>query len=315
MSGGSSCKVPVGTHFGVFGIFICSFLAGLAALLPLRPIRIEDIAGDKDGVIISTSHFHCVLARAGSRRVYFRATKIHTLDTNWEWRVRFDGAFKLILVKGNGLPATAGQYESFESASGMVYLRFPDVLLALGILGVPFPCWAFVFVGLVLLTTFLGGVGPLACICLALLGVTFAAIALLYSHYISNRTMLSNRLKVYRQRILKRNPKPTSCPKGPGRALPVSSFIELYEFFYEVGARNMYFVEPHIVKPLTEPFQLSYAELVGPVQVQFFVSHFWGLDFRKTVQAMTHHAKSHSRRVVDLCGSLTINPKTLNPKP
>ena len=39
----------------------------------------------------------------------------------------------------------------------------------------------------------------------------------------------------------------------------------------------MYYVRGNIIKPLTEPFQLSWAEMVGPDPMEWFVSHYWGM--------------------------------------
>lgn len=52
--------------------------------------------------------------------------------------------------------------------------------------------------------------------------------------------------------------------------------------FFEafIKERSMYYVCSNIVKPLTEPFQLSFAEVVGPTAMQWFVSHYWGMAVR-----------------------------------
>ena len=42
----------------------------------------------------------------------------------------------------------------------------------------------------------------------------------------------------------------------------------------------MYYVCSNIVKPLTEPFQLSFVELIGPTAMAWFVSHYWGMSAR-----------------------------------
>eukprot|EP00439_Symbiodinium_sp_Y106_P059078 s5603_g8.t1 len=49
---------------------------------------------------------------------------------------------------------------------------------------------------------------------------------------------------------------------------------ELYEKFAAfIKDRNMYYIDPNILRQLTSTRKLSYAELVGPQQVQWFVSH------------------------------------------
>ena len=54
----------------------------------------------------------------------------------------------------------------------------------------------------------------------------------------------------------------------------------------------MYYVCSNIVKPLTEPFKLSFSELVGPTQIQWFVSHYWGMPIRHFGHAIRKHAQS-----------------------
>ena len=55
----------------------------------------------------------------------------------------------------------------------------------------------------------------------------------------------------------------------------------------------MYYVSANIVKPLTEPFQLSFAELVGPTKIAWFVSHYWGMPVRHFNDAIRKHAQSY----------------------
>ena len=53
----------------------------------------------------------------------------------------------------------------------------------------------------------------------------------------------------------------------------------------------MYYVCSNIVKPLTEPFQLSFVELVGSTSIQWFVSHYWGMPVRHFSDAIRKHAQ------------------------
>lgn len=53
----------------------------------------------------------------------------------------------------------------------------------------------------------------------------------------------------------------------------------------------MYYVASNIVTPLTERSQLSYAELVGPKRVEWFVSHYWGRPFKDFVASLRKHAE------------------------
>ena len=59
--------------------------------------------------------------------------------------------------------------------------------------------------------------------------------------------------------------------------------------------RSMYYVCFNIVKPLTAPFQLSFAEVVGPTSIEWFVSHYWGMPLRHFGDAIRKHSESYQR--------------------
>ena len=65
--------------------------------------------------------------------------------------------------------------------------------------------------------------------------------------------------------------------------------LRFFEIF--IKERSMYYVCSNIVKPLTEPFQLSFVELVGPTGIQWFVSHYWGMPVRHFIDAIRKHAQ------------------------
>ena len=54
----------------------------------------------------------------------------------------------------------------------------------------------------------------------------------------------------------------------------------------------MYYVCSNLVIPLTRPYKLSYAEMVGPSEVVWFVSHYWGMGLRHFVEAITSHTNT-----------------------
>ena len=53
-----------------------------------------------------------------------------------------------------------------------------------------------------------------------------------------------------------------------------------------------YYLCSNLVKPLTQKVELSYAEMVGPSRVQWFVSHFWGMPFAHFVRCLKGHAQN-----------------------
>lgn len=54
----------------------------------------------------------------------------------------------------------------------------------------------------------------------------------------------------------------------------------------------MYYVCDNLVMPLTAPERLSFADLLGSGEANWFISHFWGMKFKDFVASITHHAKS-----------------------
>ena len=53
----------------------------------------------------------------------------------------------------------------------------------------------------------------------------------------------------------------------------------------------MYYLDSNLLRPLTANSRLSYSELAGPRQVQWFVSHYWGSSFQHFVSAVQRHAE------------------------
>jgi len=84
------------------------------------------------------------------------------------------------------------------------------------------------------------------------------------------------------------------CSRGPERALTAGKLHDFLQFFETfIKERSMYYVCSNIVMPLTKPYKLSFAELVGPTQIQWFVSHYWGMPVRHFGHAIRKHAQSH----------------------
>ena len=57
----------------------------------------------------------------------------------------------------------------------------------------------------------------------------------------------------------------------------------------------MYYVCANIVKPLTEPFKVSLVELLGPVEINWFVSHSWQMPVRHFGDSVFKHAQSDQK--------------------
>ncbi|CAK8995424.1 LINE-1 retrotransposable element ORF2 protein (ORF2p) (Long interspersed element-1) (L1) (Retrovirus-related Pol polyprotein LINE-1) [Includes: Reverse transcriptase [Durusdinium trenchii] len=86
------------------------------------------------------------------------------------------------------------------------------------------------------------------------------------------------------------------CRRGPDRSMTAGKLQDFLQFFEAfIKERSMYYVCSNIVKPLTEPFQMSFAELVGPTKIQWFVSHYWGMPVRHFHESIRRHAQSYDR--------------------
>jgi len=164
-----------------------------------------------------------------------------------------------------------------------------------GFLRLPLIAWVLIL--LILVSVCIGVVSlntPEIATCFA-----FAVLAVALFHLArwrrSRRTQIRKSHEIWRLRLLERHPRPKECERGPKRALRAEQLIDLYNFFQaHIRGRNMYYICPNIVKPLTSRLKLSYAELAGPSGVDWFVSHYWGMPFKDFVSSITKHAQSVS---------------------
>jgi len=86
--------------------------------------------------------------------------------------------------------------------------------------------------------------------------------------------------------------KPEEVPRGAARAVEIESISNLLvQFQFFIGNRNMYYVNTNILLPITKPFGLSFAEMVGPKQTKYFVSHYWGTPFEHSMHSIIKHAQ------------------------
>mmetsp|Transcript_56472 Transcript_56472/g.171979 ORF Transcript_56472/g.171979 Transcript_56472/m.171979 type:complete len:220 (+) Transcript_56472:1-660(+) len=171
-------------------------------------------------------------------------------------------------------------------------------LFGRGVLGVPA---AFVFAGLLVGDFFLAAylltnvhadrrlkAGLVASVLVAL-GLLAGAVWVHVSKWAAAETPLSDSLKAFRKSL---PATPVRSERGPTRAVAVQHILNLFDAFEaHIRNRNMYYVSENIVKALTKPHKVSYAEFVGPRALSWFVSHFWGMPFRHCVESVRLHAK------------------------
>ncbi|CAK9108991.1 Uncharacterized protein SCF082_LOCUS50656 [Durusdinium trenchii] len=123
-------------------------------------------------------------------------------------------------------------------------------------------------------------------LCLALLFLV------LWKLVIRSRTTLNLKLQTYEHiRREDGHRKTKEVMRGPSRGIRVWKILDLYEHFQAlIRDRNMYYLDPNIIRPLTASVRLSFSELVGPDQVEWFVSHWWGTPVAVYCDALKRHA-------------------------
>merc|ERR1712232_716205 len=111
----------------------------------------------------------------------------------------------------------------------------------------------------------------------------------------SHVTPMQRHLNDFRSLLKQQCPTPTLRPKGPQRAVEIGKVVELHNFFSSfVRDRTAYYLDANILRPLTKPDRVSYAELAGASQLQFFCSHYWGTPFVHFCDAVSKHAQTCS---------------------
>ncbi|CAE7843298.1 FRAS1 [Symbiodinium necroappetens] len=82
------------------------------------------------------------------------------------------------------------------------------------------------------------------------------------------------------------------CKRGPERAITAKQLVDFVEFFQGfILQRTMYYVNDNIIQPLTKRDAVSFAEMVGPSPVAWFVSHYWGTALRHFADSVRKHAQ------------------------
>jgi hypothetical protein len=191
--------------------------------------------------------------------------------------------------------------ESMDTSMGtLTYRRFPLELLNTGRF-MPRLASAGWFTVAGLLVIFMGSIQEVDAIIAVSFGVTSAVLVAWYERhrYSAHHTPISWTLARFVTKLRETNVVPQKCKRGPDRAVTVGKLYELYSCFQSFflssvasRSRNMYYLASNIVKPLTRPQLLSFSELVGPSQIRFFVSHYWGDPFDKFVESIVRHAQT-----------------------
>lgn len=278
-------------------------LGTLSLLMPLsvnklqlvgRPIHIEDISPGGERVIIKSVRPH----RLCKRRIdaIFVRTGHFMLDSNRRFQVRPIDTARLELLDEDGKPlpqrvdASMGELR-LSASQGLVYTMLPGPF-PMPVLPFALLFWAMAAIGLSIISheprvrIVEAVIASVVSLLLGLMG------SLLQRYFVAkSQTSLADCIRQFDDDL--NNPSPKACERGPGRAVTALKLFAFYEYFSGfIRDRTMYYIDPNIVRPLTHAYKLSFAERIGPSQVQWFISHWWGTMSRNFIAAIKKHAMS-----------------------
>lgn len=273
----------------LLGCALCFTAVSLCFNTLWRTIPLVDVRRHGDHVILETRGPHqlATWTKAGILKVVIAGTS-GTLDG--EYYARIQTSERLELVDINGFPITNAVV---EVSIGRLGLKFPEEfvwshsgfniprLLWIGVLS----CGAALTASAIDLRVFFVELS---------LSVVISGIVNLLRRYVWYPTSpIIQRIKHHREILHAANPTPQPSNRGPHRAVTARQLEDLFEFFHSyIGDRNMYYMADNILKPITRKLKLSYAELAGPHEVEWFVSHYWGNSFKEFVRSVCAHAQS-----------------------
>lgn len=248
-----------------------------------RFIRIEDISIKDNSLVITVCHSHHLRkGRVRSLQICFQKTACSELD---DPKAMFQGE----VVSNDRIVIRAKEDQvfsaKFEAAQGTLCVSAWQTIIFTKLL---VPQIALEIAGALAAGWFLSN-----CERIVAVGVSFAVGLFVGMRALPHKVMtnLDKQIYNYRKGHVRQ---PVRVPRGPGRAITAGRLSEFYDNFQSIiRNRNMYFICPNIMMHLTNPFKCSFAELIGPNQVDFFISHWWGEEFIYTIASIKGHA-SHS---------------------
>jgi len=262
-----------------------------------RKVRVLDVSNIEGKLIVTTLGSHLMWhnwRRRSSTRVRLAHTAHPCLDDpHQRFRARVIGSNKLELLGHDGYPIL----EDWVTSRGTISQPFPieliDTKSVAGFLpSFPMVIVLFLFASLIAIFGHLDDVTAALC---KLGGVVWAAVAAMSmrGRYWAYKTPIQRRLAEFHADLRVMNPSPQESERGEGRAINGEQLDQLFETFREfIKLRDMHYLCENIIKPLTYADQLSYADLVGPSMVTWFVSHCWSTPFREFAATLHKHAQT-----------------------
>eukprot|EP00435_Cladocopium_sp_Y103_P038084 s423_g10.t1 len=268
--------------------FVC--ISGLTALLPgalALPVPISNITqcSELDRFIITTARPHGI---SGWFQPKILLWGTDCYDERAAWDVKVLNSVQLLLCNSQSHPQFPG---SLESSQGFCRLVRPGCMIWASVLGVPVLLAALLQV--LLLCFFFHFNHQLVLAAPAIL----LALCIYVHQVIQTKNPLHQRIQWYRERMKKTQ---TCSPTEilASRSVHLRDLHEFYSTFKMfIGQRNLHYIVSNIIKPLTQPLKLSFAELVGPRPDRyFFVSHLWKWEFSTILTCLDVHADGMDAR-------------------
>ena len=232
--------------------FICIY--GLAALLPKAlalPVPISNITQcrELDRFIITTAWPHGISGWFRPKIVLWGTGSSYEKRVA-AWEVRVLNSVQLLLCDEQPFPG------SLESSQGFCRLVRPGCMIWASVLGVPLLLAA---VLPVLLLCFFFHFNPQLVLAAP---ATLLALCMYVHRVIQTKNPLHQRIQCYRERMKKTY---SATEIGDSRSVHLRDLQDFYSTFdMFIGQRNLYYIASNIIKPLTQPLNLSFAEMAGP---------------------------------------------------
>lgn len=290
----TQCSMDVPTSLPILLCIACwSCIFYLVLLVFGLPVVVVDISKQADRIrIVSNGRHHLLMGRGATAR--FWGTGEPFLDTGqYDFKVTCLSNNELLLQQEDG-----AEVQNLQSSSGWLKLKPQQSFLSTGMFRIPYIAWCLlpgmVYAGLLhyqnvsdkgVMTSYTGLHVAIGCF--------MGLLAHRIRHHQLARTCLRKDIKSFRRELLHKNPQPVRCPRGPSRALQAGQLCQFLDYFagYIGPSRTMYYICHNIILPITRRYKLSYAELAGPTETAWFVSHYWGTSFSHFASTICKHAQ------------------------
>lgn len=284
--------------FSILCVFSTASVLGTSCVKGLSfrgpPIYIQDVTLEKGHTIVYTMAPHRIHSwMAPCFRIEFHGTRNFKLNpqvTHSHFCAKVLSSDRLELLKPDG---SSIEDHLCETSAGQAHMDAWDAFRSVGW---PMPCatqMPFLLCGLLLAGLSGEVLSGLEWVIVCSMGLLLGTVAGSLRKRKWGHTRLERALKHYAILLRQQNPDAKACVRGAQRAVPVGALLDVLQRFAAfVRERNMYYMDPNVFMPLTAPYELSFAELIGSRRVDWFVSHYWGTSFRYTCNALKKHAMS-----------------------